>query len=182
MLLLGVGNPMRGDDGIGPEVAARIARLGLLDVEVAEETGPLALLDHLRRTPGHQVVVVVDATPPGTEPGRVRVLEVRTDPLTRSGRRLGSHGLGVLDAVELARSLGLLPPRLTLVGVEALSARLGTGLSIPVRERIDDAVHAVVDALRAPAQGDSPAPLRPRHGGPCGPAPLPRQEHVPSPG
>ena len=151
MLVLGVGNPMRGDDGVGPEVATRVARLGLPDLEVASETEPLALLDHLRQEPGHDVVVVVDATAPGQHPGRVRVLEVAAQPLVRPGRPLGSHGLGVVDAVELARSLGLLPPRLTVIGIEALSDQLGTGLSDPVRERVDDAVRLVLQALTASA-------------------------------
>ena len=151
MLVLGVGNPMRGDDGVGPEVATRVAGLGLSDLEVASETEPLALLDHLRQEPGHHVVVVVDATAPGPHPGRVRVLQVAARTLVRPGRPLGSHGLGVVDAVELARSMGLLPPRLIVIGIEALSDELGAGLSDPVRERVDDAVRLVLQALTASA-------------------------------
>ena len=151
MLVLGVGNPMRGDDGVGPEVAARVARLDLPGLEVAAETEPLALLDHLRQKPGHDVVVVVDATAPGRHPGRVRVLQVATQPLVRPGRPLGSHGLGVVDAVELARSLGLLPPRLAVIGIEALSDQLGAGLSDPVCARVDEAVGLVLEALTASA-------------------------------
>lgn len=140
-LLLGVGNPWRGDDGIGPAVAGRVARLGIPELEVAVETEPLALLVHLE---GQSTVVVVDATTPGPNPGRVRVWRIGSDRLVRRGQVIGSHGLGVGDAVELARSLGRLPPELTLVGVEARSSRLGDGLSGPVHERLDDAVQAVL--------------------------------------
>jgi hydrogenase maturation protease len=154
MLVLGVGNAMRGDDGVGPEVATRVARLDLPGLEVASETEPLALLDHLRQKPRHDVVVVVDATAPGPHPGRVRVLEVAAQPLVRPGRPLGSHGLGVVDAVELARSLGLLPPRLTVIGIEALSDRLGAGLSDPVGERVEEVVRLVLQALTATVPSD----------------------------
>lgn len=146
MLLIGVGNPMRGDDGVGPELAARIGRLALPGVEVASETEPLALLDHLQRTPAPEAVVVVDATTPGPQPGRVRIHRVETGSL-RHGIPFGSHGLGVADAVELARNLGLLPRRLTLLGIEAESTNLGAGLSAPVLARLDDAVDAVVAVL-----------------------------------
>lgn len=148
-LLLGVGNPDRGDDGVGPETAARVARLGIPGVEVATEVEPLALLEHLRRT-GLDQVVVVDATVPGPEPGRVRVLPVGAARLVHAGGRAGTHALGVADAVELARALDLLPARLTLVGVEAGSSGVGAGLSGPVRARLDDVVRTVTELLGAP--------------------------------
>ena len=151
MLLIGVGNPMRGDDGIGPEVASRVAHLGVPGVEVVVEAEPLAILEHLREPAAQLGVVVVDATPPGGRPGRVLVHPVGEERLVGRDSPFGSHGLGVAHAVELARSLGLLPPRLTLVGVEAESARLGTGLSAAVLAGLDDAVRAVVEALTSTA-------------------------------
>jgi hydrogenase maturation protease len=147
-LLLGVGNPDRGDDGVGTEVAARVARLGIPGVEVATEAEPLALLEHLRRT-GLDQVVVVDATVPGPEPGRVRVLPVGAARLVRRTGPAGTHALGVADAVELARALDLLPARLALVGVEAGSSGVGEGLSGPVQARLGDVVRTVTELLGA---------------------------------
>jgi hydrogenase maturation protease len=147
-LLLGVGNPDRGDDGVGPEVAARVARLAVPGVEVATEAEPLALLEHLRR-PGLDQVVVVDATVPGPEPGRVRVLPVGAARLVRRTGPAGTHALGVADAVELARALDLLPARLALVGVEAGSSGVGEGLSGPVQARLGDVVRTVTELLGA---------------------------------
>jgi hydrogenase maturation protease len=147
-LLLGVGNPDRGDDGVGTEVAARVARFGIPGVEVATEAEPLALLEHLRRT-GLDQVVVVDATVPGPEPGRVRVLPVGAARLVRRTGPAGTHALGVADAVELARALDLLPARLALVGVEAGSSGVGEGLSGPVQARLGDVVRTVTELLGA---------------------------------
>jgi hydrogenase maturation protease len=151
MLLVGVGNPMRGDDGVGPAVAARVACLGLPNIEVVAESEPLDLVDLLRDRPGLAALVVVDATPPGAEPGRVRVLDVGTDRLTGPARAPGSsHGLGVAEALELARSLGVLPPKVTLVGVEAGSVGVGEELSAAVWQRVDDVVRLLSEVL-APA-------------------------------
>ena len=149
-LVVGIGNPSRGDDGIGPLVATRVAELGLPGVEVVAYDEPLALVEHLA---GHDDVVVVDAarTREG-RPGAVHVVRVGSAPLPRDAVALGSHGLGVAEAVELARALGRLPRRLTLVGVEAQAVDLGAPLSAPVRDSVDDAVDAVVAALPAAAR------------------------------
>ncbi|GAA2145272.1 hydrogenase maturation protease [Nocardioides koreensis] len=149
-LVVGIGNRSRGDDGVGPLVAARVAELGLPGVEVVTYDEPLALVEHLA---GHDDVVVVDAARSrGGRPGAVRVVRVGAAPLPRDAAALGSHGLGVADAVELARALGRLPRRLTLVGVEALVIELGAPLSEPVRDGLDAAVDAVVAALPAAAR------------------------------
>jgi len=143
-LVVGIGNRLRGDDAVGPEVAARVAQLGLPDVDVVEQDEPLTLIDLMA---DHDVVVVVDATGPRGHPGSVQVCQVGSGRLRRDAPALGSHGLGVAETVELARALGRLPQRLTLVGLEARSFSPGASMSTPVRDRLDDAVRAVVDAL-----------------------------------
>ena len=145
-LVVGIGNRWRGDDGAGPEVAARVAELGLPGVQVVVQDQPLALLEHLA---DHDEVVVVDAAKRGGPAGRVHVWLVGTAPLPRHRHAVGSHALGVGEVVELARALGRLPRRLTLVGVEAESFRAGAPLSPAVRTHLDDAVRAVTDALTA---------------------------------
>jgi hydrogenase maturation protease len=157
-LVVGIGNTSCGDDAAGPEVALRVAGLDLPDVEVVVHGGPLALVEDLAE---HAEVVVVDATAPRGEPGRVRVVEVGSTPLRFEPAFGSSHGIGVAEAVELARALGHLPRRLTLIGVEAAGFEVGAPLSSPVADRLDDAVRAVVAALPAPSTG----PLR------CSPPP-----------
>ena len=145
-LVVGIGNPSRGDDAVGPLVAERVARLGLVGVEVVTHDEPLALVEHLA---GRDDVVVVDAVrSSGGRPGTVHVIRVGPAPLHRDPVALGSHGLGVVDAVELARALGRLPRRLTLVGVEAEGIEVGAAVSDLVRDRLEDAVRAVVESLR----------------------------------
>lgn len=140
MLVLGVGNRTRGDDGAGPCVAEQVAALGLPGVEVVVESEPLALIELMA---GHDVVVVVDAVSAQGDPGRIHVWPVDSLPVRGTGRAIGSHGLGVRDAVELARALGRLPDRLTVVGVEGESFEVGTPVSEPVRERLGEAVQTV---------------------------------------
>jgi hydrogenase maturation protease len=145
-LVVGIGNPLRGDDGAGPEVAGRVARLAIPGVTVVIADEPLALVEHFA---ANDEVIVVDAVQTGGAAGEVRVWVVGPDPLPRRGHAIGSHGLGVAEAVELARALGQLPRRLTLVGVEAETFCVGAPLSARVTDHLGDAVRAVTDALTA---------------------------------
>lgn len=62
---------------------------------------------------------------------------------------LFNRGLGVGEAIELARALGQLPRRLILVGVDAKSLCAGAPLTVQVADRLDDAVREVAEALTA---------------------------------
>ena len=153
-LVIGIGNRSRGDDAVGPEVASRVAQLGLPGITVVVLNEPIALVEQLGT---HDDVVVVDAIDPRGHPGRVHVRHLGCAPLGDEPPALGSHGLGVAHTVELARALGLLPKRLTLVGVEARTFRLGAPLSLLVRDSLRDAVEAVVTALPATTRAGSGA-------------------------
>lgn len=149
-LVLGVGSPDRGDDGVGPVVALRVAaaRLPGVEVEVCED--PTSLV---HRWAGHDTAVVVDAVSSGGDPGSLLVLETGQQHApfadrawVRTGRG-GTHALGLAAAVELARALGTLPRRLVLVGVEGESSEYGVGLTPAVEAAVAPAFGAVLEVL-----------------------------------
>ena len=149
VLVVGLGSPDRGDDAVGGEVARAVAALAPPDVEVVEHEDPTDLLELFS---GRSLVVVVDAVLSGTGTGTVRVLEtgVGGEPLpetawARTGRA-GTHAFGVAAAVELARALRRLPPRVVLVGVEAAAFDYGAPLTPEVAAAMPDAVDAVLCA------------------------------------
>jgi hydrogenase maturation protease len=147
-LVVGLGSPDRGDDAVGPAVALRIADLGVPGLKVLVHEDPTDLVESMTGAGG---VVVVDAVwSPGTAPGELLVLETGdgADPLpedawARTGRG-GTHAFGLASAVELARALRRLPPRVVLVGVAAAAFDHGTPLSPGVADAVDRAVDAVL--------------------------------------
>jgi hydrogenase maturation protease len=148
-LVVGVGSPDQGDDAVGLEIARAVEALGLPGVCTAIHEDPTALL-HLWE--GFDVVVVVDAVMTGRPPGAITVIEVGAgkaqlppEAWAATGRG-GTHAFGLATAVELARVLGRLPRRVTVVGVEAASFAQGTALSPEVAASVDDAV-AIVGAV-----------------------------------
>lgn len=149
-LVVGLGSPDRGDDAIGPLVAGAIEALGLPGLTVAVHEDPTALL-HLWA--GVDEVVVVDAVVSGGEPGSLIVRDAGADsaPLPASAwaetGRGGTHAFGLATAVELGRTLGKLPRKVTVIGVEAQSFDHGAPLSAAVCGAVDVAVAAVLGAI-----------------------------------
>ena len=146
-LVVGVGNRDRGDDAVGPQIAARIAALGVPGLDVVEHEEPLGLVPHLLE---RDHVVIVDASAPRGRPGRLAVHVVGDSQLNAGAEGTGgTHGFGVVQAVELTRALGRLPTRLVLIGVEAATLEAGRPLSQAVSRTVDGRpVCAMVDYRR----------------------------------
>jgi len=139
-LVIGVGDPWRGDDGAGPAVARRLH--GVAEV-VEQRADALALVQALA---GADHVVLVDAAASGAAPGTIRRFDAARAPLPVAAVRSPStHAGGVADAIELARGLGRLPARLEVYAIEGREFAHGTPLSPPVA----DAVRRVADLIAA---------------------------------
>ncbi|MFO0564570.1 MAG: hydrogenase maturation protease [Polyangiaceae bacterium] len=143
--VIALGQPAQGDDGVGPRVLEQLASAPPAGVELVHAGDASRLVELL---PGAELVVLVDAAL-GLEPaGTVREVE-EAELGAGKIRPLSSHGLGVRDAIELARALadGPLPRiRIVAVGIEAPLAP-GHGLSPAVRAAVPVAARAVLRAL-----------------------------------
>ena len=132
-LVVGVGNPWRGDDAAGLAVARRV-RERSPGLDARELEGDAAAL--LELWAGHSRVAVVDAARTGSPAGTLHVFRADREPLPVE-LRSSTHAFGVADAIELARALGRLPPRLDVYGVEGVEFGLGTPLTPAVQRAID---------------------------------------------
>jgi hydrogenase maturation protease len=145
VLVIGIGNPDRGDDGVGVQIARRVAaerpdvRLLVLD-DPCEALSAWAPAD---------TVVVTDAVRSGGEPGEIHIVDaVRQTLPAGSWAAGGTHAMGIAAVVELGRALGRLPQRLVVVGVEADHFDYGAPMSDAVAAAVPTAaaaVHAAID-------------------------------------
>ncbi|MEI5525579.1 hydrogenase maturation protease [Streptomyces brasiliscabiei] len=148
--VIGVGNEFRRDDGVGAAVVAGLREqadgLPLPPCTVlAVCDGDPARLIGLWEDAGLAVVVDAAHAHPG-HPGRVHRLELDAGQSARSGST-SSHGLGLGEAVELARALGRLPGRLVVYAVEGADGSFGTGLSPAVTASLEPLVDTVRDEI-----------------------------------
>jgi hydrogenase maturation protease len=147
-LVIGVGNTNRRDDGVGPEVVRRLrSRIGTPDRAVAFEGDGTGLLDLWEDATW---VVVVDAVRSGSPPGTVHRIDAHGPYSFPSPATSSTHGLSVAEAVRLGRTLGRLPDRLVVYGVEGSDFEPGTGLTAPVEGAVNRVVESIVRELAGP--------------------------------
>jgi len=134
LLVVGLGNAWRGDDGAGPAVALA---LGDDPRVLVHEGEPIGLLEAWA---GAQEVILVDAVSSGAPAGTVHRLDPLGAPLPGGLASASTHAFGLADTIELARTLERLPPRLTIYGIEGERFSAGEELSPAVRAAVE-AVH-----------------------------------------
>ena len=149
IVVIGVGNEFRRDDGIGPEVLSRLRGRAPDGVRLVTSDGEPARM--IEAWTGAWLAVVVDAVLADTpNPGRLHRIVVDRA-LGADARPVSSHGLGLGESIALARALDRMPERLIVHAVEAAEAGYGVGLT--------PAVAAAADALAAAVLRDLPAEL-----------------------
>jgi hydrogenase maturation protease len=146
VIALCVGNPQRGDDGVGGAVA-RALRALIDGVEIIEDEGEATSV--LARLKGADAAFIVDACVSGQAPGEIRRFDIGEGPLPQRGFGASTHGFGLAEALELARALGALPARCIVYAIEGENFTLGA----PLSPRVAAAVAIVAKRLRADILG-----------------------------
>ena len=147
-LVLGLGNPILRDDGVGLLIVQRLMPLlaGRPEVKVdVDYWGGLRLME---RMVGFERVVIVDAICTGAVPGTVHVLSPEDMPTQRSA---SAHDVNLSTALELGRRAGAALPanaNITLIGIEAAEVlEFGEKPTPEVEVAVPQAVEAVLEAL-----------------------------------
>jgi hydrogenase maturation protease len=156
-IVIGVGNRDRGDDAAGPLVCDRLrARRGTATpIRTAVCEG--SILDLSLQWESADVVIVVDAVQPGTEPGRIVTVDATAEALPTPGA-VSTHEIDVSVAIELARAIDRMPARLLVIGIEAAHTEWGA----PPSPAVDTAIDAVVELVEhLVADGDDSGTTEP---------------------
>jgi len=154
MLIIGCGNRQRSDDGAGILVAERLRDLG-----IPAETRRGEAADLIEAWRGTDDVIVVDAVVTGAPVGTVQAWDAR-QPLASARTTASTHGLGVAEAIELARVLKCLPARLRVYGIEARRFEPRAEISPEVQRAIEEVVHRIIANLSVPPDSDRPSTLK----------------------
>lgn len=142
LVIIGIGNPFRSDDAAGLLVARALRDKAPQGVVVLEENGePASLIEAWDRA---GAVIVIDAVSSGAPPGTLHVIDARDAPLDPGLFGHSTHSFGVAEAVELAKTLGRIPPVVWIVGVEGKNFTTGTALSPEALEGVEKATAAVL--------------------------------------
>ena len=143
IMVIGIGNIERGDDGAGRAVARLLRHMLPGGMEIVEQDGEATAL--LARLQGASAVYLVDACMSNAPPGTVHRIDAHHAPLPQASSDLSTHGFGLAAAIELGRALGQLPPRAIVYAIEAESFAAGA----PLSESVAAATVIVADRIRS---------------------------------
>jgi hydrogenase maturation protease len=145
ILVAGVGNVLRADDGFGPAVAARLTDLPA-EVDVVETgIGGIALLQEI--LVGCDGLIVIDAVDRGAAPGTVFVIEPEVE---QPAHVPDVHLANPRRVLMMAKAMGALPERVLIVGCQPAEVdEFGEQLSEEVERAAAVAADAVREAARA---------------------------------
>src|SRR5437588_3147725 len=156
VLVAGVGNVLRGDDGFGTAVVQQLARWPDLppNVKVVEVgIGGISLVQEL--LDGYHVLLIVDAVDRGGAPGTIYLLEPEVPDLAqwpfeqRQDFLADMHMTTPSRALILAKALGVYPPTVYLLGCQPTTCDdLIIGLSAPVEGAVAPSVERLVSEIR----------------------------------
>lgn len=130
VLIIGAGNELLADEGLGVHVV-RALLAGEPPPHVTVLEAGTALLDLLPEMSRHSRVILVDAVSAGRDPGTLYRLEIVKDSIcqTETLPPFSLHEWGIVETLQAAEKLGLMPHQLTLLGAEPATIQLGLELS-----------------------------------------------------
>jgi hydrogenase maturation protease len=165
LLILGLGNLLCSDDGLGAFVAQAIAETRIVPDGVRVLDGGTLGLSLLPYLEDAERAILVDAIQ-ADEPAGTLVRLDGDDVGPAVAARLSVHQVGVSDLIEAARWRERIPPTLVLLGVVPQTTDLGVGLSAPVLAGMPALVDLVCEEARSLG---FPLEMKPRDDSTCAP-------------
>jgi hydrogenase maturation protease len=147
-LVVGLGNPLMGDDGLGLAALARLAQDWDLPPTVEPVDGGTWGLELLPRFEEATHVLLLDAVDAGRDPGTPVELE-REDLPRLLGHKLSPHQIELREVLALAELRGTLPASLACLGLQPASVELRAGLSPALTAGLGQLAASAAARLRA---------------------------------
>jgi hydrogenase maturation protease len=147
ILVLGLGNTILQDDGLGVRTVERLMAEYDLPAEVEVLDGGVMGLDLLSRLEGSTALLIVDAVRAGLPPGTPIRLAGDAIP-TALAQKMSMHQAGLQDLLAVSAFRGTLPQRVVLYGLEPEIIGWGSELSSNIAPQIDKLIDSVVQELR----------------------------------
>jgi hydrogenase maturation protease len=146
LLIIGVGNPYRGDDAAGLQVLHQLLDMGVDASYLLEHSGEgVSLMEAWK---GRATVILIDAVSSGSPPGTILRLDAFTNPLPAQLFQSSTHTFSLPQAIEMSRALDELPRCLLIFGIEGRDFQAGTELSSEVSAAVPKLAREVLNEIR----------------------------------
>ena len=141
MLIIGVGNPFRGDDGIGPFVIATLMQQKCDGVTLVDGgTDAMQLIEEIKDHLGP--VIIIDAVDMKREPGTIEVFKPGDAKINLAGDAMSTHGFGLAEMLKLLETLEI-KADITICGMQPADISFQEGFSEPVEAKIEELIETI---------------------------------------
>jgi hydrogenase maturation protease len=151
VLVIGVGNPYRRDDAVGLVAARRLCEAARDEALLCEASGEGTAL--IEAWQGADAVILIDAVRSGVPAGTIYQVDARAETVPLAWFRHSTHAFSVAEAIELARALDRLPPRLIVFAVEGKHFDAGASLSPEVERAVKELVRRGIEEIGGTTRG-----------------------------
>ena len=148
-IIIGLGNPILGDDGVGWKVAEEVKKKLPLETSVTVEflsLGGISLMEHLV---GYERAILIDAIASDREPGSIITSNLVEMTDVSAFHTTSAHDTSLQNALKLGKAMGAeLPQQVAVVGIATDHVYdFSEELSLPVSKAISKATQIVIDLL-----------------------------------
>jgi hydrogenase maturation protease len=149
-LVIGLGNPILGDDGVGWKVAEAVKKQITPDLPIDIDRVSLSGISLMEYLIGYQRAILIDAFALEEPIGSILVLKLSELPNYSAFHTASAHDISLQKAIQLGRSMGAqLPEDIVVVGITIKQIYdFSEELSLPVAQVIPQAVQIVLDLLK----------------------------------
>lgn len=148
VLVLGIGNLVMSDDGVGVRVVQKLQRSYQFPENVEVLDGGTLGLDLLPKLEGVEHLIVVDAVETGQEPGTCVRLTGEELPIALE-TKVSPHQMGLKDLLAVSQLMGHSPRQMVLIGVQPGSIEMDTELTPEVEEKVDVLIANILKELES---------------------------------
>jgi hydrogenase maturation protease len=144
--VIGLGNELRGDDGIGPRIIEELEKSSYRDqmhlINAAADA--FIVLEYLKE---NNPVIIIDCARMGREAGGVIIFDADEAHAELMDTLISLHGFGLAEIYRIAAALGPVAPT-KIIGVEPKSIDFNTGLSVEVEKSIPKIINLVIEEIK----------------------------------
>jgi hydrogenase maturation protease len=144
--VIGLGNLMRGDDGIGPTVISNLEKSNQSKLCTLVDAGvdAFTVLEHLIQS---DPILIIDCMKMGKKPGEIRIFKLNQVNISKLDSVISLHGYGFAEIFKMAQALGS-HPNGTLIGIEPKTIEFNKKLSREVKRSIPSIINLVIQEAK----------------------------------
>ncbi len=143
ILILGLGNPFRGDDAAGWGVIDVLEQKSPKGVQLCKVRGDAAqILDFFTQ---YSTIYVIDACQMNAPSGFWKRIDAHKSSIPSDTPQTSTHGMGISQAIDLAKVLGILPSKLIIYAINGDHYNLSTTPSLSVGQAIDKVAQHILE-------------------------------------